>query len=87
MRIKMLYCYNNEIYTIQIFANIPETGDSFVAIVDIQKYDNGFKVIGLNKYYKRYDILNTNSYKSEFYNYYQNLFLGEGLSLPSQQSK
>lgn len=87
MRIKILYCNYNEIYTIQIFANIPETGDSFVAIVDIQKYGNEFKVIGLNKYYKEYNILNSSSYKSEFYNNYQKLFIGEGLSFPSQQSK
>lgn len=56
IKLKLLYYSQPEIYTVQVIWKIPNVKKTFVAIINIQKTKDRYKIIGFNKPYRRYNL-------------------------------
>jgi hypothetical protein len=50
VEIKLLH-YSNNIYTVRVRWSIPPIKQSYIAILNVKEYENGYKIIGFNKAY------------------------------------
>lgn len=76
---KLLYCSHENIYTIQVSWEIANVADRrYVAIVNVQKIDGIYKVVGLNRSYEDYGntwVNGNKKYLQQTIDYYKVLLL------------
>jgi len=56
IRLKLLYYSPSDIYTVQVIWKIPNVKKTFIAIINIQKKKDTYKIIGFNKPYRGYRL-------------------------------
>lgn len=56
IQLKLLYFSNPNIYTVQVIWKLPDVNKTFIAILNIQKKKNVYKIIGFNRAYAGYGL-------------------------------
>lgn len=56
IQLKLLYYSNPNIYTVQVIWKLPNVNKTFIAILNVQKKKNVYKIIGFNRAYDGYGL-------------------------------